>query len=139
MRFVVDSSVSLSWCFPDEATPVTTALFELARRSELVVPPLWHLEMGNVLGVHLRRGRITPEWLDQILASLAKFDIHTELVPGFVDIPTYLFDMRLHRLTAYDATYLVLAKQGNLPIATFDNEIIAAAHRAGVSVIQPPE
>lgn len=103
------------------------------------MPPLWHLEMANVLGVQLRRGRITPEWLDQILHTLAKFDIHTDPMPDVVSIPTYLFDMRLHELMAYDAIYLVLAKQLQLPIATFDKAIIAAAQRVGMPLIQLPE
>lgn len=35
-------------------------------------------------------------------------------------------------LTAYDAAYLELAKRKNLSLATFDKELIDAAHREGV-------
>jgi predicted nucleic acid-binding protein len=34
---------------------------------------------------------------------------------------------RRHRLTFYDAAYLELAKREGLTLATFDNELIAAA------------
>lgn len=49
MSVVIDSSVSLSWCFADEASPASDALFERVRDDGAVVPMLWHLEIANVL------------------------------------------------------------------------------------------
>ncbi|MGQ3045861.1 MAG: type II toxin-antitoxin system VapC family toxin [Niveispirillum sp.] len=37
-----------------------------------------------------------------------------------------------HRLTVYDASYLALALDRGLPLATFDKEIIAAARSLSV-------
>jgi predicted nucleic acid-binding protein len=41
-----------------------------------------------------------------------------------------------HQLTAYDAAYLALALRFQLPHATLDQELITAAHAAGVKLIQ---
>jgi predicted nucleic acid-binding protein len=38
-------------------------------------------------------------------------------------------------LTAYDATYLELALRRNLPLATLDKELFAAARQAGVALV----
>jgi len=55
---VIDSSAVLSWCFEDEATPQSDALFERVRDQGAVVPGLWHLEVANVLLQAEKRGRI---------------------------------------------------------------------------------
>jgi predicted nucleic acid-binding protein len=56
---VIDSSAALSWCFEDEASPETDALFERVRDLGAVVPGLWHLEIANVPLQAEKRGRIT--------------------------------------------------------------------------------
>jgi predicted nucleic acid-binding protein len=56
---VIDSSAALSWCFEDEASPGSDALFEEVRDQGAVVPGLWHLEVANVLLQAEKRGRIT--------------------------------------------------------------------------------
>ena len=42
---------------------------------------------------------------------------------------------RTHRLTAYDAAYLELARRANLPLATLDIALARAASAEGVSLI----
>jgi predicted nucleic acid-binding protein len=39
---------------------------------------------------------------------------------------------REHRLTEYDAAYLDLAMREGLPLATLDNDLLAAARRVGL-------
>jgi len=41
-----------------------------------------------------------------------------------------------HKLTAYDAAYLELARRFQLPLATLDQELITAAQATGVRLIQ---
>src|SRR5437667_9090464 len=55
---VIDSPAALSWCFEDEASPASDALFEQIRDQGAVVPGLWHLEVANVLWQAEKRGRI---------------------------------------------------------------------------------
>ncbi len=56
--FVLDCSVTLAWCFADEATPETDALLDRLRQDGAIVPALWRWEVGNVLALAVRRGRL---------------------------------------------------------------------------------
>jgi predicted nucleic acid-binding protein len=40
-----------------------------------------------------------------------------------------------YRLTSYDAAYLELALRRNLPLATLDNELVAACKASGVVLL----
>jgi predicted nucleic acid-binding protein len=40
-----------------------------------------------------------------------------------------------YRLTSYDASYLELALRKNLPLATLDDELIAASKACGVALL----
>jgi predicted nucleic acid-binding protein len=42
---------------------------------------------------------------------------------------------RKHELSSYDASYLDLAMRKGLPIATLDNNLIAAAKRSQVPIV----
>lgn len=58
---VIDASVASSWCFPDEQTEYTKAIFEAAFASAIdtVAPQLWAYEVRNSVLMGVRRGRIT--------------------------------------------------------------------------------
>ncbi len=51
---------------------------------------------------------------------------------------TVLTLARKHRLTVYDASYLELAQRENLPLATLDQALQAAAKIAGATLLAPP-
>jgi predicted nucleic acid-binding protein len=131
---VVDSSIALTWCFEDEASPETDSLFERVRDDGAIVPGLWHLEVGNVLLQAEKRGRI----------SRADVALRLELIAGLpisVDPETtarawreVLNLARAEELTAYDAAYLELAVRRGLPLMTKDEELAEAARRIGVEV-----
>ena len=58
LRFVVDNSVVMAWCFGDESSKYTDAVLACLEAGEAVVPAIWPLEVGNVLLVAERRGRL---------------------------------------------------------------------------------
>jgi hypothetical protein len=59
---VVDASITLSWCFPDEQTPMALRVLDRLKTGErALVPSFWPVEVLNVLLVGERRGRITPQ------------------------------------------------------------------------------
>jgi predicted nucleic acid-binding protein len=59
--FVVDASVTLSWCFEDEANAGADALLERLRSGDQVcVPAHWPTEVSNGLLMALRKKRIKP-------------------------------------------------------------------------------
>ena len=129
---VVDSSIALSWCFQDEASPVTDMLFERVRDSGAIVPGLWHLELSNVLLQAERRGRISTGDVTMRLDLIAQLPILTDQETTIRAWREILTLARAAGLTTYDATYLELAMRRGLPLLTKDNELVRAAKRLGV-------
>jgi len=73
MGIVVDASVTLSWCFPDEQTPLfLKVLYRLNAGEEALVPAFWPVEVLNSLLVGEKRGRISPEQTRAFLSDLAE-------------------------------------------------------------------
>lgn len=136
MALVVDTSVTMAWLFTDEVTPFTESVLSRLQNTEALVPATWPLEVCNVLLVAERRRRATA-------AQIAGFLQVLETLPLTVDAaaPDRVFGSvlalgREHGLTAYDASYLELAVREGLPLATLDAALMAAARRAGASLVQ---
>jgi predicted nucleic acid-binding protein len=132
---VIDSSIALTWCFEDEASPETDLLFERVRDDGAVVPALWHLELGNVLLQAEKRGRITKDDVAVRLGLIAELPIAVDQETTIRAWREILTMARAERLTTYDSTYLELAVRRGLPLLTKDMELAAAARRLGVTVL----
>ncbi len=131
---VVDSSIALTWCFEDEASPETDRLFERVRDDGAVVPGLWYLEVANVLLQAERRGRIGRADVARRLMLISDLPIATDQETPRRAWRETLSLARAENLTAYDAAYLELAERRGLPLMTRDNDLGAAAKRLGVTV-----
>lgn len=70
--FVVDASLTLSWCFADEATPYSRSVLVSLQTTFAVVPALWPFEVANALVFAERRQRITPEGIAELACGFAK-------------------------------------------------------------------
>jgi predicted nucleic acid-binding protein len=132
---VVDSSVALSWCFDDEASPATEAVLDQIRREGGVVPSLWHLELANVLLRAERRGRNIPGGITARLEYVGRLRIETDGETVGRAWREILALARAEGLTTYDAAYLELAARRGLPLATKDQALAEAARRVGVAVL----
>ena len=132
MPFVLDCSITMSWVFPDEATPATEALRDLLLEDQAVVPGLWPLEVANVLLVALRRGRIAESELPQLVAALEMLPIHVDPKTSEQVFSHTLRLAQAHNLSVYDAAYLELAQREGLPLATLDASLRSACEVAGV-------
>jgi len=132
---VIDSSVALTWCFEDEASPQTDALFERVRDDGAVVPALWHLELANVLLRAEKRGRIATGDVSTRLELIAELPIATDHEMAARAWREIMALARAEGLTAYDAVYLELAIRRGLPLSTKDDALISAAQRIGVAVL----
>ena len=131
---VIDSSAALTWCFEDEASPSSDALFAQVRDQGAVVPGLWHLEVANVLLPAERRGRIAAADVAMRLELIAELPIETDNETTARAWREILALARAEGLTTYDAAYLELAMRRGLPLLTKDEALIAAAERTGVTV-----
>ncbi|MCL2661235.1 MAG: type II toxin-antitoxin system VapC family toxin [Acidobacteriaceae bacterium] len=136
MPFVLDASLTMSWCFADESTPYSRAILSSLAETWAEVPALWLTEVANVLAVNERKGRILPALSDEFLDTLATLDIRMEQPVPPIGGRSLLSLARKHHLTAYDAAYLELAKRKNLPIATLDSDLRDAACHAGVVLVE---
>jgi hypothetical protein len=56
VTLVVDSSVTMAWCFEDEVTSFTEQILSRSRQEGASVPAIWPLEVANVLLLSERRG-----------------------------------------------------------------------------------
>ncbi len=132
MAFVLDCSMTMAWVFSDEASETTDRLRDSLVQGGAFVPALWPVEVGNVLLMATRRGRITrDDWQrirEDLLALPISIDpVSTDRIWGAV---MELADA--HRISAYDAVYLELALRLRLPLATLDSALAAAAQHTGV-------
>jgi predicted nucleic acid-binding protein len=135
MSLVIDSSMTLAWCFEDEGAEVAVGLLNRVVEEGAVVPGLWRLEVASGLEVAVRRRRIDSAYRDATLADLRDLAVEVDVETdgrAWTDI-LHLAD-RL-RLTVYDAAYLELAQRRRLPLATLDRELVAAGKTLGVDVL----
>lgn len=134
MAFVLDTSVTMAWCFEDEATEATEAVLDrLGGGDVAVVPAVWRLEVANVLLAAERRRRISEAQSMRFVQLLDELPIQVDLAT--INIGVVVRTGRAHTLSAYDAAYLVLCERSALPLATLDQELAQACRTAGVPLV----
>lgn len=133
--FVLDCSVTMAWCFEDEAHEGAAHTLALLQEMTAIVPPIWSMEVMNVLRVAERKNRIDLSSADTFIGFLKALPIQLDI--GF----THLFNEKLlriarkHLLSTYDAAYLELALRSNSPMVSFDRNLCAAAKKEGVKLL----
>jgi predicted nucleic acid-binding protein len=130
-RCVLDASAAAALVLSEEDGPAMERVIEAAvtEGERLLVPPLFWDEVGNLLVVAARRGRITGEALLQIVDDLNLLPIVTADESGVEICRSTITLAQTHNLSYYDAVYLELAAREQLPLATFDRELL----RTGVA------
>jgi len=78
MAFVLDASMTMSWCFTDECTPYSCRVLDLLLDSYAEVPALWSFEVANVLAVNEKRQRLTKTASTEFLQRLSGLDIRID-------------------------------------------------------------
>jgi len=135
-RLVIDASVTVAWCFAEEANKISErALDLLYAGAEAVVPALWPFEVANALLVAEQRKRISGSIITALLDRFASFQVSVEPGDAVRTFGQILLLARQQNLTVYDAAYLELASRRALPLATLDDQLRRAARHAGVPLI----
>jgi len=120
---VVDASIAVRWFEPPGAprlAPAQELLSEYqAGRLRVVVPPLLFLELLNVAG---RRWRWSEDALVRLTTRLEALLLDVA-EPGLTRVAAWVS----RGLTAYDATYVALAEQRDVPLITDDRQVLALA------------
>ena len=99
------------------------------------VPALWPVEVGNGLLTATRRGRIVADEWSRTCASLEALPTEVDPVSTSRAWGAALALAHEHRLSGYDAAYLELAVRMQLPLATLDQALSAAARAEGLDVL----
>ena len=134
--FVVDASVSAAWFLPDEATAYTRAALHATATRVVWVPMLWLPEMANLLRSAQRRRRITAAKRAELATAAAALRLQVCHEPvSLLKLDALAAE---HDLSAYDACYLELALRRRLPLATLDQDLLAAMQRCGVPAATLP-
>ncbi|MCF7811830.1 type II toxin-antitoxin system VapC family toxin [bacterium] len=132
--FVLDTSVTISWCFNDEANSYADAVLDSLSNQSALAPGIWPLEVGNVLLVAEKKARISPPDSLLFLSLLTSLPIHVENLTEQRILDAVFLLAREQGLSSYDAAYLDLAIQTGLQIATLDQSLQKAAARKGVGL-----
>lgn len=134
MPFVLDNSVVSGWYLKNQATPYTAAIAERLLDDRAWAPAVWELELTNVLRTACMRQRMVAQQAQQVLARIAQLpvDVDRQAVP-----PSELLALAIRfGLSSYDAAYLELALRRQLPLATQDDALRAAALASGVGCVE---
>ena len=134
---VVDSSISVAWCFADEQDEYSRSVLSALVSQPAYVPDLWPLEVANTLLVGERRKRSTQANTMTWLGFLAALPIIIDDETRTHAFGNTLNLARAHNLSVYDAAYLELAIRRGLPLATLDAKLKAASLAVGVPLFSP--
>lgn len=129
MLLVVDTSVILAVVLNEPTKP---ELVRLTAGAELVAPFSLHWEIGNALSALIKRKRLTPPEALQALVEYQKIPIR------FLDVPLddTLRVVEQHQMYAYDAYFIVCARQHSCPLITLDGGLQTAARAAQISIVE---
>jgi predicted nucleic acid-binding protein len=133
-RFVLDASVVLTWCFPDENTDLAQRVADRFKQGDTAMAPsFWPHEVLNALLAEEKRKRISEAMIRSFLEDLAALPVMLEQIPAGIVFDRIQSLSRKHGLTAYDAAYLDLALENGLALATLDEALVRACKNAGAT------
>jgi predicted nucleic acid-binding protein len=133
LRYVLDASVAVSWCFHDEQDSKADAALKQLHAGAAPISPLhWWFEIRNVIMLGVRRKRVTQEEASVFFQRLEETPIELAVLPNAEAVFALA---RRHGLTFYDAAYLELAIRERTALATLDGALARAAAAEGVPLI----
>ncbi|CCF01156.1 type II toxin-antitoxin system VapC family toxin [Sinorhizobium fredii] len=136
MSFVLDASIAASWFLPDEESETAETLIASLGVAPGLVPSLFWFEIRNLFVMAERRGRVNPGSALAMTLSLRGLPLQD----GGFGNDVSVVDLALrHGLSGYDASYVALAKSSELPLATADRRMAAAARGEGLKIVGPLE
>lgn len=132
---VLDASCAIGWMVDNPTPRLALRALQLLQSGYIgVVPDLWHYEVTNALIVAERRGRVSAQVVSGHINDIERLAAFLELS---ATTPSSLVTAaRQSGLSAYDAAYFELALRRNLPLATLDDKLRAAAQKSGIELIR---
>ena len=137
MKLVLDNSVAMRWLFADGSAADRQYAVEVAalvETSEVHVPALFVTEAANVISRALKVGVITPQDCESSFDLLHAMQASIEPMDSTQSAMPLAITAFEEGLSAYDATYSLLAKKLGCPLATLDKDLRRAAKKCGVEI-----
>lgn len=114
---------------PDEGGLETDPLYDVLQRSVIVVPAIYWYEIRNIALKAERRERLGSDRAEQVMRVIDAFPV---TIVERLDAGQITRLARRYALSFYDASYLTLALERRINLATFDKRLAAAARAEGV-------
>jgi predicted nucleic acid-binding protein len=126
---VVDANVLAYSIIEGALTPL--ALQVRKRDPHWRLPGIWRHEILNIFTTYVRQGGLSKE-----SAAKALDDVYAHILPYEVELgPVETLDVAIHhKISAYDAQYVLLAQKLGVPCVTEDRSLRQAAPRWTVSM-----
>jgi predicted nucleic acid-binding protein len=137
VKLVVDNSVAMRWLFSDGSEPdrqYASEVAALVETSEVHVPALFVTEAANVISRALKAGVITPQECESRFDLLQAMQASVDPMESTYSAMPLAIKAFEEGLSAYDATYLLLAQKLGCPLATLDKDLRRAAKHCGVEI-----
>jgi predicted nucleic acid-binding protein len=122
----------MSWCFEDEFNEYSKNVLQSLKQFKALVPPLWNLEVSNVLLMSEKRKILNTSDSTRFMELLNSLPIYVSDL-NFLN-SEIITTARNNNLTSYDAVYLLLAMRSGNDIATKDKDLLNACVKNGVSI-----
>lgn len=129
MKIVVDTSVIIA-VITNELHK--QALLNITEGAELCAPSSLHWEIGNAFSAMFKKNRVG---LEQAKLSIREYQ---KIPVNFYDVSlSDVLDVSFkHKLYAYDAYFLVCARQLNVPLLSLDKSLLSHATDAGIKTLE---
>ncbi|MDQ6663365.1 MAG: type II toxin-antitoxin system VapC family toxin [Acidobacteriota bacterium] len=132
IQVVVDASIALAWCFPDETSDYAAGILVSLEGKTVLVPAIWSLEIANAILAGQRRKRLNQPEIKEFTTLLENLSLAQDVRPVASHVNDVLPLAHKHGLLAYVAAYLELSIRLNAPLATLDGKLQKAARLAGI-------
>jgi predicted nucleic acid-binding protein len=136
LALVLDASYTIALALGDEGLAGAAETLGRIAVEGAFVPPPWRFEVANGLLTAVCRKRIPGHRPTAILADLECLAITVDEASASRAWNATFALAERHGLTAYDATYLELASRLGATPVSLDHDLIGAARRAEVAVIE---
>lgn len=135
--FVLDTSIIVSWFTRDNYQPYADSVRKAIENGmRALTPATWTLDIAHKLIAAERRGLIKQGYIHQAINLLSQLPIRSDSrLPRAASDPAILTAQN-EAISVYDATYLELALNKRLPLATIDERLRGIADKLGIFLFE---
>lgn len=132
---VLDNSIVARWLLqdgsPKDRLYARKVLDLLEGGVKAIVPPIFSLEIANVIARAERLGQIQEAASTQFIEILEAMDFEIDFQSQVKTLSTTLNLARRYQLSSYDASYLEIALRRGVPLVSLDKDLSSAFKAAG--------